>query len=359
MKTIQLFCYFLLTAILLSCSDDDVESTQELIADDLGTNFRQVDYNYSDHQDGIRYVNATTGVKIINDAPNGIKGQHWVYKSPSLQGQEIGFSVVYSSACEGTPCDVILFLHGSEGSENSGSTLFYDYYIENEADKPRAFIFANGIYAPESPIESGVWKSRSLNDLTFNHPQQLVELIGGIVDDPELFPFMKTDMNNWSVTGFSAGGSGVMGAYMDPAFDSHKQYQPKHFFPLGGWMTDSLGKYYDFDGGLTLLESCDNSDLELIIANHIEDDVDCKGAKQFQSKDYLVGNFTAKDVPFTFLGLTDEGLACEQGTDHNPVHSVKFYLRNTIDGAIKNVNCGDTTYLEAYEVLGDLLYRTY
>ncbi|MGI9550102.1 MAG: hypothetical protein ACR2MT_02790, partial [Aurantibacter sp.] len=91
----------------------------------------------------------------------------------------------------------------------------------------------------------------------------------------------------------------------------------------------------------------------------VEDDVDCSGAKQFSSKEYLVSHFTDREVPFTFLGLTDESVPCEQGSDSNPVHSVKYYLRNSIADAIKNVNCGDTTYLENYEVLGDLLYRSY
>ena len=350
----------LILFVLLSCSNDDGKI--ELVKDSdsmlLGSNFRKVDFSYTDVQDGIQYVNSTPGVQTINSTPNGVKGQHWVYQSPSTLGQEIGFSVLYSDECENSPCDVILFLHGSKGSENSGSSLFFDYYIENESDVPRAFIFANGI----SEIDSGnghPWQLREENGKTINHPKQLVELIGGIIEDPSLFPFMKSDMNNWSVTGFSAGASGVMGTYMDPEFLNNKEYQPKHIFPLGGWMTDSLGDYYDFDGGLQLVKNCDESDVELVIANHIEDDVDCVGAKQYQNKEYLVNHFIEKEVSFTFLGLTDEKVPCEQGAENNPVHSIKFYLRNSIPDALKNVTCKDTTYLEEYEVLGDLLFRDY
>ena len=358
MRNLSLFLAMMFA--LASCSGDDSQQFVEEETDvQLGTDFRKVDPSYSDIQDNIQYVNNTPGVQTINKAQNGIKGQHWVYRSPSLNDQEIGFSVVYSEACENSPCDVILFLHGSKGSENSGSTLFFDYYKDNESDKPRAFIFANGIYAPDSPIASGVWKSRQMNGLSFDHPKQLVELIGGIIEDPSLFPFMKTDMNHWSVTGFSAGGSGVLGVYMDPIFMNNVKYQPKHVFPLGGWMTESLGSYYDFNGGLDLVKGCGEADLELIIANHIEDDVNCAGAKQYNSKEYLVTNFVEKEVPFTFLGLTDQGMPCEPGTDSNPVHSVKFYLRNSISNALKNANCSDTTYLGNYEVLGDLLYRSY
>lgn len=357
MKTPLIF--LLVGCIIVSCSSDDLVPIEEQeFLTDLGAGFRKVDFSYEDVQDGIQYVNNTPGVQTINNESNGIKAQHWVYQSPSTSGQEIGFSVLYSEECEGSPCDVVLFLHGSNGSENSGSTLFFDYYIENKADMPRAFIFANGI----SEIDSGnghPWQLREENGKTLNHAKQLVELIGGIVEDTALFPFMKTDMNHWSVTGFSAGASGVMGTYMDPEFMNNEKYQPKHIFPLGGWMTDSLGNYFDFDGGFQLVKDCQDADVELIIANHIEDDVDCVGAKQYQSKEYLVDHFSAKEVSFTFLGLTDESVPCEQGEDSNPVHSVKFYLRNSIDEAFQNVTCIDGTYLEEYEVLGDLLFRDY
>ena len=325
----------------------------------IATDFREVGFNYEVHEDGIQYVNATPGVQKVNANSNSMKGEHWVYRSPSLQNREIGFSVMYSKACVNSPCDVILFLHGSKGSENAGSTLFFDYYEENESDRPRAFVFANGIYAPDSPIASGVWKKRTNGDLVFDHPKLLVELIGGIVEDPNLFPFMKTSMQHWSVTGFSAGGSGVMGVYMDPHFATNSNYQPKHALPLGGWMSDSMNAYFDFVGGLEFLEDCLNEDLELIVANHLADDVDCVGKKQFNNKDYFVSNFTARDIPFTYLGLTDEVAPCALGSDHNPAHSVKFYLNNAIRTALKNTNCQDTTYLDAYEVLGDLLYRDY
>ena len=51
---------------------------------DLGYNFRQVSHDYVDHTDNIYYVNRTPG---IQDAG----GQHWVFKSPHLHGQEVGF----------------------------------------------------------------------------------------------------------------------------------------------------------------------------------------------------------------------------------------------------------------------------
>ena len=344
----------------LACSKDETVAIQEpeIMDSELGSDFRKVDFSYTDVQDGIQYVNNTPGVQSLNSASNGINGQHWVYKSPSTSNQEIGFSVLYAEACESGPCDVILFLHGSNGTENSGATLFFDYYLENKSDQPRAFIFANGI----SEIDSGnghPWQLREENGKTLNSPKQLVELIGAIVEDSTLFPFMKKDMNHWSVTGFSAGASGVMGTYMDPIFQNNAKYQPKHIFPLGGWMTDSLYKYFDFDGGLAQVTSCDSSELELIIANHLEDDVDCTGAKQYQSKEFLVDHFTTKEVPFTYLGLTDEGLPCEMGDGNNPVHSVKFYLRNSIPNSIQNVSCIEATYLEMYQVLGDMLYRDY
>jgi len=354
--------YLILTAVLLiSCSsdDDNINKEQESEGTDLASDFRKVSFNYEVHEDGIQYVNATPGVQNADGNPNGMKGEHWVYKSPSLQNREIGFSVLYSEGCEGSPCDVILFLHGSKGNENAGSTLFFDYYKENETDKPRAFIFANGIYAPESPIPSGVWKKRTKDDLIFDHPKQLVELIGGIIEDPGLFPFMKEDMNNWSVTGFSAGGSGVMGVYMDPIFAQNEKYQPKHAFPLGGWMSDSMNSYFDFVGGLELLKNCSAEDLELIVANHLADDVDCVGKKQFNNKDYFINSFSNKEIPFTYLGLTNDVAPCSEGADHNPAHSVKFYLRNSLDDALKYTTCKDTTYLQEYKVLGNLLFRDY
>ena len=359
MKNHKYLLVILLFSLVCACNNDDSSDEPELLAQSLGFDFRKVDFMYTDHQDGIQYVNATPGVQSIHNAPNSIKAQHWVYKSPSLEDQEIGFSVVYASECENSPCEVILFLHGSEGSENSGATLFFDYYAENKSEIPRAFIFANGIYAPNSPISSGVWKDRAYEQKNLDHPQQILELLGGIVEDDSLFPFLTRDMANWSVVGFSAGASGVMGIYMDDGFNQNSQYMPMHYYPLGGWMTDSLHDYFDFTDGLNSLKDCDNNGAELILANHLEDDVDCEGAKQFQSKEYLVEHLLANEVPFTYLGLTDEGVPCELGADHNPVHSVKFYLRNSIATSIQNVNCEDADYLENYEVLGDLLYRSY
>lgn len=328
----------------------------------IGHDFRQVGFNYEVSDDGFQVVNNVPGVKSIHLDNNGITGEHWVYQSPSLQNTEIGFSVLYSDACLGAPCEVVVFMHGTSGTENSGATLFFNQYLNNNTDKPRAFIFANGIFAPTVPGKTPVWRTREQNGKNYNHPKQLWELFGGIMSDQNLFPFMKKDKNSWSVIGFSAGASGALGVFMDPIFVNYRQFQPKHIFPFGGFMTETLYKFMDFDQGMALWETCsDNSDVDLIIAMHMEDDVDCAGYTVYERSPWLRNRLKASNVPYYFLGLVNDiGDPCLPGHQgHNKLHSVKKHLNSLTAPAFKEGGCGVPGGLGAVTRLDDLLYREY
>jgi len=338
---------------IFSCNKDDTIPDEQNITElEIGLNFRQVGHNYEDiSPNGVQYVNSTPGVENIS---NGYTGEHWVYESPSLDGQEIGFSVVYPENYNGDPLDVVLFFHGSNGNENNGASLFFDSFNNSFSSTQKVLIFANGIYAPNTPGSTGVWKLRTIEGHDINHNFQLMELIAGIVESDTLFPFAKKTMQNWSATGFSAGGQITLGLYMDPIFIENPKYQPKNILPLGAWASN-FPDYLDFDSGLDLLQECAN-DIELTLANHVLDNVTCSGNFQYPQRTWLFNRFDPKNIRYTYLGLQDDTPECQPTDTSNPVHSIKFYLRNQISNSIKDITCRDLSYLDNYTLLGNILF---
>ena len=333
-------------------NDDTPESSF-----DLGYDFRKVTHEYSSIEDGVQFVNSSALGNQFTNEDNGYIGQHWVFKSPSLNDKEIGFQFIRPDFESDEEFEVVLFLHATGGSESTGYSLFMESYLGTFNDKPRILIFANGIYAPTQPGNTSVWKKREINGLSFNHVEQLMELIGGLIENSDLFPNMTTSMENWTVTGFSAGSQISMALFMDPLFLENPQYRPKTNVPQGIWPSDLLYDYYDFDGGLELLNPCDD-EVILHIANHVLDDVDCVGFKQYDRRDWLMSRFDEKEITYNYIGLRDDpGEICGEGSDNNPTHSVKFYQRNLLENSSIENGClgGDT--VQGAVLFGDLVFN--
>lgn len=350
MKNVIAFSLISVLFFLASCSkDDSIQTNEDKPNFEIGHSFKQVAHTYENiSTNGVQYVNQTLGVQ--NNISNGYTGDHWVYQSPSLEDQEIGFSIVYPENYNGEPLDVVLFLHGSNGTENNGASLFFDSFITNFSETEKVLIFANGIYNSNAP---GVWKLREMEGRTFNHNFQLIELISGIIENDTLFPFAKKTTQDWSVVGFSAGGQVTLGMYMDPIFIENPKYQPKNIMPLGAWASN-YSDYLDFEEGLEMLPEC-GTEIELTIVNHVLDDVICGNNIQYEQKTGLLNKFDSKNIRYTYLGLQDEATPCEPG-EANPIHSVKFYLRNQISNTLKDITCRDASYLDNYTVLGNILF---
>lgn len=349
-------------AILLSCSKEYPSGIKEPEVHEeaphiLGYDFRQVSHEYEDHTDHIYYVNQTPGIQSAG-------GQHWVFTSPHLQGQEVGFAVISHPDCFFGDCDVILFLHGSNGTENTGSVNFYKNYYNQHRTKPFVFIMANGIGAEQGHhMGTLVWSER-LNRSTLDTLRPLVvlkELIGGLIEDRQnQFGFITKDIARWTAFGFSAGAAGCMGIYAHREFLANS-FQPSRIFPFGGWINPtSLDKYFDFTSGYERILNENLTSPELVIANHIQDDVDCEGYTTYERVVPFMRRMAAAAIHFTFLGATktvdDPCVVRDDGSRSNRTHSSSFYLNQELADAELILSGTKPKNLELSTYYGEILF---
>ena len=309
-------CSLVILFTFISCTDEsiDVDIPPYTVPFETGHTFRKVSFQHENEP-------------LVNriNPPEFVHAEHYVFKSPSHNNQEIGFSMVTSQSFNKGNNKVFVFLHGQGGHEGAGFSQYIPYLAQSgDIQDDAVYLLLNGITA-----NGGSWKIKD----EYNPIQAVGECLAGLMES-EAFSHLSSDPDDWTVIGFSMGGRAAMGIALNPEFlDWHRI--PHNIFPMGSWLSvENMNEMIDFSATINDLESHFSRGLNISVINHV---LDRGGDNSLSLKadvsDLFLQNLNSNgfDIPNFHLSEPRAGCTSEapQIDDCN-VHVLQFYLQHMV-----------------------------
>lgn len=313
MKKIALILVSIICSI--GCSKNDTE-TNEMIQEEtpfaFGFDFKLVQHSYEN----------SPLVNSINPSED-VNAQHYVYKSPIHNDQEVGFSMITSMNFVEGNNKVYVFLHGQGGTEHSGFVNYVPYLVNSGLIEDDAvYLLLNGITA-----NGGSWK---IKDSEGYYPVHTIrECIDGLLNDSD-FTFLSRNRGDWTLVGFSMGGRAALSTALNPDFLQWGN-KPAKIFPMGSWLsTENLNEMIDFDQTLANLDAYLPLESMVTVVNHILDrGGDNSISLKVDISDILISNLNSEGFAIENIHITEPRLGCsadDPQIDSCNVHVIHHYL---------------------------------
>lgn len=301
------YAIILLIVSILSCSKQNETTNFE-----FGYDFQLVTNDYKNFP----LVNS------INPTDN-INAQHYTFKSPIHNDQEIGFSLVRSKNFIETNNKVYVFLHGQGGSEHSGFVNYIPYLINtNLLENNAVYILLNGISS-----NGGSWEIKAQNN--YYPITSIRECIDGLINSSN-FSFLSKNPSDWTIIGFSMGGRAATSLFLNPEFINWPN-RPLKIFPMGSWLSsENLNEMIDFDTAISNIDQYIALEPEVTVINHILDrGGDNSTNLKIDISDVFINNLNDEgfNIENTHINEPRQGcLATDPQIDDCNVHVIHHYL---------------------------------